>query len=78
MWISPWLWFREVEIVDQDFGGIAIHAEARIAAKAGPSEVLVSSTMKDLVAGSGTDFDDRGVHMLKGVSGERRLFHVVR
>ena len=52
-----------------DIGGIAVHTGARVAAEAGPGEVLVSSTVKDLVAGSGIAFEDRGVHALKGVPG---------
>jgi class 3 adenylate cyclase len=47
-----------------------------VAAQAGPSEILVSGTVKDLVAGSGIDFEDRGTHQLKGVPGEWRLFSV--
>jgi class 3 adenylate cyclase len=50
---------------------------ARVAALAGPGEVLVSSTVKDLVAGSGIEFEDRGFHELKGVPGEWRLFAVL-
>jgi class 3 adenylate cyclase/pimeloyl-ACP methyl ester carboxylesterase len=53
-----------------DIGGIAVHIAARIAAKAGPEEVLVSNTVKDLVYGSGITFEDRGSHVLKGVPGE--------
>ncbi|MCC6176139.1 MAG: adenylate/guanylate cyclase domain-containing protein [Chloroflexi bacterium] len=67
----------EVEVLDQDIGGIAVHTGARVAAEAGPGEVLVSSTVKDLVAGSGIEFDDRGVHTLKGVPGEWRLYRVL-
>jgi class 3 adenylate cyclase len=67
----------EVEVLDQDLGGIAVHTGARVAAEAGPGEVLVSSTVKDLVAGSGVDFEDRGTHALKGVPGEWRLFRVI-
>ena len=55
-------------------GGIAVHIGGRAASEAGASEVLVSSTVKDLVAGSGIHFVDRGVHVLKGVPGEWRLF----
>jgi class 3 adenylate cyclase len=55
-------------------GGIAVHIGARVAAAAGAGEVLVSSTVKDLVAGSGIGFVDRGTHVLKGVPGEWRLF----
>ena len=59
-----------------DVGGIAVHIGARVAAEADAGEVLVSSTVKDLVAGSGIEFDDRGAHTLKGVPGEWRLFAV--
>ena len=61
---------------DVDVGGIAVHIGARVAASAVPSEVLVSSTVKDLVAGSGLRFADRGTHDLRGVPGEWRLFAV--
>jgi len=57
----------EIELVGADVGGIAVHIGARVGALAGPSEVLVSSTVKDLVAGSGLTFEDRGEHELKGV-----------
>jgi len=67
----------EVQVLEQDLGGIAVHTGARVAAEAGPGEVLVSSTVRDLVAGSGIEFDDRGVHTLKGVPGEWRLFRVI-
>ena len=67
----------EIELMDADgVGGIAVHIGARVAAQAGPSEILVSGTVKDLVAGSGIDFVDRGTHQLKGVAGEWRLFSV--
>jgi class 3 adenylate cyclase len=68
----------EVELEGDDVRGIAVHIGARVAALAGPSEVLVSSTVKDLVAGSGLSFEDRGVHALKGVPGEWRLYAVAR
>jgi class 3 adenylate cyclase len=64
----------EIELVGADVGGIAVHIGARIAALAGPSEVLVSSTVKDLVAGSGLQFAERGEHELKGVPGSWRLY----
>jgi class 3 adenylate cyclase len=64
----------EVKLVGDDVGGIAVHIGARINALAGPGEVLVSSTVKDLVAGSGIEFTDHGAHTLKGVPGEWRLF----
>jgi class 3 adenylate cyclase len=66
----------EVELVGDDVRGIAVHIGARTATLAGPGEVLVTSTVKDLVAGSGIEFDDRGVRPLKGVPGEWRLFRV--
>jgi class 3 adenylate cyclase len=66
----------EVELLDGDLGGIAVHIAARVSSHAGPQEVLVSSTVKDLVVGSGIEFDDRGTHALKGVPGEWRLFAV--
>ncbi len=67
----------ECELVDGKIGGIAVHTGARVAAYAGPGEVLVSSTVKDLVAGSGLQFEDRGVHELKGIPGEWRLYAAV-
>jgi class 3 adenylate cyclase len=66
----------ECELIDDDIGGIAVHIAARVAALAQPSEVLVSSTVRDLVAGSGIEFVDRGAHNLKGVPGDWRLFVV--
>lgn len=67
----------EVELMGEDVGGIAVHIGARVSALAEPGEVLVSSTVKDLVAGAGIDFHDRGAHSLKGVPGEWRLFRVL-
>jgi pimeloyl-ACP methyl ester carboxylesterase len=64
----------ECELIGDDVGGIAIHLGARIAALAKPGEVLVSSTVKELVAGSELSFSDCGVHELKGLPGEWRLF----
>lgn len=66
----------ECEAIGEDLGGIAVHIGARVAEAAGPGEVLVSSTVKDLVVGSGFRFADRGVPALKGVPGEWRLFAV--
>jgi class 3 adenylate cyclase len=66
----------EVEVMNGDIGGLAVHIGARVMAVAGPSEVLVSSTVKDLVVGSGIEFAERGSHELKGVPGEWRLFAV--
>ena len=64
----------ECELIGDDIAGIAVHTAARIAARAVPGEVLVSHTVRDLVAGSGIGFDARGVHMLKGVPGEWALY----
>jgi class 3 adenylate cyclase len=66
----------EVEIRGDDIGGIAVHIGARVSALAGSDDVLVSSTLRDLVIGSGLEFDDRGAHQLKGVPGDWRLFAV--
>jgi class 3 adenylate cyclase len=66
----------ECELVDGKVGGIAVHIGARVARQAGPGEVLVSQTVKDLVAGSGIAFSERGAAELKGVPGEWRLFAV--
>jgi pimeloyl-ACP methyl ester carboxylesterase len=68
----------ECEAMNGDLGGVAVHIGARVAAKAQPGEVLVSSTVKDLVAGSEIHFQDRGDHELKGVPGRWRLFAVAR
>jgi class 3 adenylate cyclase len=68
----------ECEVMNGDVGGIAVHTGARVSAEAGPGEVLVSSTVKDLVAGSGIEFEDRGSRELKGVPGEWRLYAVRR
>lgn len=57
----------EVEARGSDIGGVAVHIGARVAAAAGPGEILVSRTVTDLVAGSGLQFEDRGEHELKGV-----------
>jgi class 3 adenylate cyclase len=66
----------ECELLDGDVGGIAVHISARVNALARGGEVLVSSTVKDLVVGSDLDFDDRGTHELRGVPGEWRLYVV--
>lgn len=66
----------ECEVVDGNVGGIAVHIGARVAARARPGEVLVSSTVKDLVAGSGLKFAERGVAELKGLPGDWRLYSV--
>ena len=67
----------EVEQAGADVGGIAVHVAARVGALAGPSEVLVTATVKDLVAGSGLAFDDRGEHRLKGIAETRHLYSLV-
>ena len=66
----------ECEVAGDKLAGIAVHIGARVAGRAGPREVLVSSTVRDLVAGSGLEFDDRGSAELKGVPGEWRLYAV--
>ena len=66
----------ECELVDGKVAGIAVHIGARVAAEARPGEVLVSSTVKDLVAGSGLRFEDRGARELKGIPGDWRLYAV--
>ena len=66
----------ECEVRGEDIGGIAVHIGARVSALAGPNEVLASSTLRDLVIGSGLEFEDRGAHVLKGVPGEWHLFAV--
>ena len=64
------------ELVGEKVGGIAVHIGSRVAGEAGPGEVLVSGTVKDLVAGSGIQFRERGTAELKGVPGEWRLYAV--
>jgi class 3 adenylate cyclase len=64
----------ECEMIGDDVNGIAVHIGARVAALAGSGEILVSGTVKDLVAGSGLRFSDRGARSLKGVPGEWRIF----
>jgi class 3 adenylate cyclase len=66
----------ESEVRGDDIGGIAVHIGARVSALAGPNDVLVSSTLRDLVIGSGLEFEERGAHKLKGVPGEWHLFAV--
>jgi pimeloyl-ACP methyl ester carboxylesterase len=66
----------ELEMVGTEIRGIAVHTGARVAALAGAGEVLASSTVRDLVAGSGLEFEDRGSHELKGVPGEWHLYAV--
>ena len=66
----------EVDVVGDKLTGIAVHIGARVAALAHGDEILVSSTVRDIVAGSGLRFDDRGQHSLKGVDGDWRLYAV--
>jgi class 3 adenylate cyclase len=66
----------ECEVRGDDIGGIAVHIGARVSALAGANDVLVSSTLRDLVIGSGLEFEERGAHALKGVPGEWHLFAV--
>lgn len=68
----------EVELADGKIAGIAVNIGARVAAQAGAGEVLVSGTVRDLVAGSGLEFEDRGATSLEGIPGEWRLFAVGR
>jgi class 3 adenylate cyclase len=67
----------ECERVAGSIAGIAVHTGARVMAQADPGEVLVSSTVRDLVAGSGLAFRDYGTHTLRGIPGEWRLFALV-
>jgi class 3 adenylate cyclase len=67
----------ECDVVGDKLRGIAVHIGARVASKAGPGEILVSQTVKDLVAGSGIEFQDQGTHELRGIPGEWRLYSVV-
>jgi class 3 adenylate cyclase len=67
----------EIELMGEDVGGIAVHIGARVEGKAAPGEVLVSGTVRDLVAGSGIAFEDRGEHELKGIPDRWRLYAVV-
>ena len=66
----------ELEVMDGDLGGLAVHIASRVLGQAGANEVLVSGTVKDLVVGSGIDFEDRGERELRGVPGEWRLYAV--
>ena len=67
----------EVELVEAGVEGIAVHLGARVSAVAAPGEILTTGTVRDLVAGSGLRFEDRGAHSLKGVPGEWSLFSVM-
>jgi class 3 adenylate cyclase len=66
----------ECEVLGDKLAGLAVHVGARVAAQARPGEVLVSSTVRDLIAGAGIELEDRGMHALKGVEGPRQLFAV--
>jgi class 3 adenylate cyclase len=66
----------ECELAGDAVRGIAVHTGARVATRAGAGEVLVSQTVKDLVAGSEIEFEERGAHALKGIAGEWRLYAV--
>ncbi len=67
----------EIELLGDDVAGLAVHIGARVASLAGPGEVLVSRTVKDLVTGSGIEFESRGLHVLKGVPDEWQIYAVV-
>lgn len=66
----------EIEVLPDDIAGLGVHIGSRVAGQARPGEVLVSGTVKDLVIGSGLEFEDRGTCVLKGVPGEWRLYAV--
>jgi class 3 adenylate cyclase len=66
----------ECDVIDRKIGGIAVNIGARVGSLAGPSEILVSQTVKDLVAGSGLAFEDVGAHELKGLPDRWRLYRV--
>ncbi len=66
----------EIEVRGDDIGGVAVHIGQRVSALAQPGKIMVSSTVKDLVAGSGIEFEDHGEHELRGVPGSWRLFVV--
>ena len=68
----------EVELTPGDVRGVAVHTAARIMALASPDDVWVSSTVRELVDGTGLEFEDRGLHDLKGIPGQRQLFALVR
>lgn len=67
----------ECEVLGEKLAGLAVHVGARVAAQAGPGEVLVSGTVRDLIAGSGIELEDRGLYALKGIDEERRLYAAV-
>jgi len=67
----------EIEVVDDDVAGFAVHVGARISALAGAGEVVVSRTVKGLVVSAGFEFNDRGTHTLKGVPDEWQVYQIV-
>lgn len=67
-----------IELMEKNIGGIAVHLCARVLSKAGDSEVLLTSTVKDLVSGSGIQVESQGRHQLKGINGEWELYSVVQ
>jgi hypothetical protein len=75
---ARWLWHTgEIEIAGDNIRGLAVHVGARVGALASAGEVLVSSTVKDLTAGSGLQFEDAGEHELKGVPDQWHLYRVL-
>lgn len=78
MQIRAGLHTGECELVDDDVAGIAVHIAARVMSRADPGEVMASSTVKDLVVGSGLQFADRGMHALRGVPDEWRIYALER
>jgi class 3 adenylate cyclase len=68
----------EVELAAGNLHGLAVHAAARVSALAGPNEVLVSAVTRDLLEGSGLMFEERGLHELKGLTGARPVFALLR
>jgi class 3 adenylate cyclase len=65
-----------MEVIGDKMGGLAVHIGARVAAQAGPGDLLATSTVRDLVAGSGIEFEDRGLFTMKGIPQPYRLFAV--
>ena len=74
MWVG--LHTGECELLGDDIGGIAVHIAARVRGQAGAGEIVCSRTVKDLVAGAGFTFDDRGAHRLKGIPDSWQLYAV--
>ncbi|MDP8904294.1 MAG: adenylate/guanylate cyclase domain-containing protein [Chloroflexota bacterium] len=68
----------ELELVQGDVRGLAVHTAARILDLAQPGEVVVSSTVRELVDGTALEFEDHGIHALRGLPGQRRLYHLLR